>query len=198
MVLTKKEWASATPVYALYLALKSPLTSFPPTQCRYVNDFEKWSTKSYATYTQFKSLTLRTTRDQSQPITHVHSQRQRYDIIRENCAVTTNLVNNALYLSDEDAVCARAFRGIFLTLKTMLANEVTRAEAINLRAFNYWHHHVIPDPPRHPRSVEQRCESAIARRIGLYVDLSSDTSSDNETNDGSSPRYSPTSPQTPQ
>jgi hypothetical protein len=60
----------------------------------------------------------------------------------------------ALYLSDDNnAICAKAFHGIFLTLKTMLSNEVTRAETINLRAMNYWHHHVIPDPPRHPASV---------------------------------------------
>ena len=80
----------------------------------------------------------------------------------------------------------------------MLANEVTRAETINLRAINYWHHHVVPDPPRHPRSTEQRYESAIAKRMGLFVNLLSDTSSDMEPNDGSSPRYSPTSPPTPQ
>ncbi len=59
----------------------------------------------------------------------------------------------------------------------MLANEVTRAETINLRAINYWHHHVIPDPPRRSPLTEQRRESAIARRMGLFVNLSSDTSS---------------------
>ena len=80
---------------------------------------------------------------------HARAQRHRYEIIRENCEVTTNLVTRALHLSADTAVCARAFHGIFLTLKTMLANEVTRAETINLRAINYWHHHVIPDPPRH-------------------------------------------------
>jgi hypothetical protein len=129
---------------------------------------------------------------------HARAQRQRYEIIRENCEVTNNLVTRALNLSDDTAVSARAFHGLFLTLKTMLANEVTRAETINLRAINYWHHHVIPDPPRHSPLNEQQCESAIARRMGLFVNLSSDTSSENETNDGSSPSYSPTSPPTPQ
>ena len=76
----------------------------------------------------------------------------------------------------------------------MLANEVTRAESINLRAMNYWHHHVIPDPPRHLPSTEQRYDSALARVMGLSGNLSSDTSSDDETNQGSSPRYSPASP----
>ena len=126
---------------------------------------------------------------------HARAQRQRYEIIRENCEVTTNLVTHALYLTeDNEAICAKAFHGIFLTLKTMLANEITRAESINLRALNYWHHHVIPDPPRHLPSTERRYDSALARRTGLSGNLSSDTSYDDETNQGSSPRYSPASP----
>ncbi len=109
-----------------------------------MNDFEKWSTKSYATYTQSKSLEFNLA-NYTEPIStdHARAQRQQYDIIRKNCVVTTNLVTHALHLSDDDAVCAHAFHGIFRTLKTMLANEVTRAEAINLRAMNYWHHHVV-------------------------------------------------------
>ena len=66
---------------------------------------------------------------------HARAQRQRYDIIRENCEVTSNKINHALHISeDPDSVCSRAFHAIFHTLRTMLRNEVTRAEAINLRA----------------------------------------------------------------
>ncbi len=132
---------------------------------------------------------------------HARAQRQRYEIIRENCEITIDKVNRALQLSGNDEICASAFHGIFLTLKTMLKNEVSRAEAINLRAVNYWHQNVVPDPPQHSKSAEQRSyESVIYRRMFLHVDLTSDTSSDEETNDASSPRYeySPTSPQTPQ
>ena len=82
---------------------------------------------------------MQTTRAQYRVSTeHARAQRQRYEIIRENCEVTTNLVTHALYLTeDNEAICAKAFHGIFLTLRTMLANEVTRAESINLRAMNY-------------------------------------------------------------
>ncbi len=132
-------------------------------------------------------------------IDHVCAQRQRYEIIRENCEITTTKVNHALRLSDNDEICSQAFHGIFITLKTMLKNEVTRAEAINLRAVNLWHQNVVPDPPKHSKSVEQRSyKSAIHRRIFQHVDLPSNSSSDDDTNHDSSPRYSPTSPQTPQ
>ena len=130
---------------------------------------------------------------------HAHVQRQRYEIIRENCELTTTKVNHALRLSDNDQISSQAFRGIFLTLKTMLQNEVTRAEAINLRAVNYWLENVVPEPPAHSKLTEQRSyDSALQRRIFQHVDLTSETSSDDDTNHDSSPRYSPTSPQTPQ
>ena len=88
----------------------------------------------------------------------------------------------------------------------MLRNEVTRAEAINLRAVNYWHQHTVPAPPTHPKSAEidsttvekHKYTSALERRIFQHVDLTSETSSDDDTNHDSSPRYSPTSPNTPQ
>jgi hypothetical protein len=132
-------------------------------------------------------------------IDHARAQRQRYEIIRENCEITTTKVNHALQLSDNDQICSQAFHGIFITLKTMLNNEVTRAEAINLRAVKYWHQNVVPDPPKHSKLTEQRSyESAIHRRIFQHVDLTSDSSSDNDTNHDFSPRYSPKSPQTPQ
>jgi hypothetical protein len=130
---------------------------------------------------------------------HARAQRQRYEFIRENCEITTTKVNHALQLSDNDQIFSQAFHGIFITLKTMLENEVTRAEAINLRAVNYWHQNVVPDPPKHSMLTEQRSyESAIHRRIFQHVDLTSDFSSADDTNHDSSPRYSPTSPQTPQ
>ncbi len=72
---------------------------------------------------------------------HARAQRQRYEIFRENRELTTTKVNHALQLSYNDQICSQAFHGIFITLKTMLANEVTRAEAINLRAVNCWHEH---------------------------------------------------------
>jgi hypothetical protein len=37
---------------------------------------------------------------------------------------------------------------------TTMRNEVTHAEAINLRAVNHWHQHSIPEPPKYPRSAE--------------------------------------------
>ena len=129
---------------------------------------------------------------------HARTQRQRYEIIRENCELTTTKVNHALRLSDNDQISSQAFRGIFLTLKTMLKNEVTQAEAINLRAVNYWLENVVPEPPKHSKLTEQRSyDSALQRRIFQHVDLTSETSSDDDTNHDSSPRYSPTSPQTP-
>ena len=132
---------------------------------------------------------------------HARAQRQRYDIIRENCEVTSNKINHALHISeDPDSACASAFHAIFLTLKTMLRNEVTRAEAINLRAVNYWHQHTVPAPPTHPKSaeidsktVEQHTyASALQRRIFQHVGITSESSSDDDTNHDSSPRYSPT------
>ena len=105
-------------------------------------------------------------------ISHARAQRQRYDIIRENCEVTSNKINHALHISeDPDSPCASAFHAIFLTLRTMLRNEVTRAEAINLRAVNYWHQHTVPAPPAHPKSAEidsttvKQYTSALERRI---------------------------------
>jgi hypothetical protein len=130
---------------------------------------------------------------------HARAQRQRYDIIRENCEVTSNKINHALHISeDPDSACSSAFHAIFLTLRTMLRNEVTRAEAINLRAVNYWHQHTIPAPPTHPKSaeidsksVEQHTyASALQRRIFQHVGMTSESSSDDDTNHDSSPRYS--------
>jgi hypothetical protein len=99
---------------------------------------------------------------------HARAQRQRYEIVRENCEVT-NKVNHALHLSEDNAVCARAFHGIFLSLKTMLNNEVTRAEAINLRAVNYWHQHSTldssttqtPQKVRRKRSHSTSCHTSF-------------------------------------
>ncbi len=131
---------------------------------------------------------------------HARAQRQRYDIIRENCEVTSNKINHDLHISEDlDSVCSRAFHAIFLTLRTMLRNEVTRTEAINLRAVNYWHQHTTPAPLPYPRSAEfdptlPRATSLLRR---LQRSLPSDTSSgsDSETNDNTSPMYSPTLPQ---
>jgi hypothetical protein len=103
------------------------------------------------------------------------------------------------YRTSNDQICSQAFRGIFITLKTMLKNEVTQAEAINLRAVNYWHENVVPEPPKHSKLTEQHSyASALQRRIFQHVDLTSETSFDDDTNHDSSPRYSPTSPHTPQ
>ena len=86
---------------------------------------------------------------------HARAQRQRYDIIRENCDITSNKINHALHISeDPDSACSSAYHAIFLNLRTMLRNEVTRAEAINLRAITYWQQHTIPAPPTHSPSAE--------------------------------------------
>ncbi len=78
----------------------------------------------------------------------------------------------------------------------MLDNEITRAEAINLRAVNYYQENVVPEPPQHSKSTEQHSyASALQRRIFQAAGISSDSSSDDDTNHDSSPRYSPTSPQ---
>ena len=131
---------------------------------------------------------------------HARAQRQRYDIIRENCEVTSNKINHALHISeDPDSVCSHAFHAIFLTLRTMLRNKVTRTEAINLRAVNYWHQHTIPAPPPYPRSaeVDPTLPRATSLLQHLQRSLPSATSSDSnsETNDNTSPMYSPTLPQ---
>ncbi len=63
---------------------------------------------------------------------HAFYQRQRYQItsIRENCDLTTQKVQHALSMSDDESSTAHAYHGISLTLKTMLRNEITRTETI--------------------------------------------------------------------
>jgi hypothetical protein len=128
---------------------------------------------------------------------HARAQRQRSDIIRENCDITSNKINHALHISeDPDSACSSAYHAIFLNLKTMLRNEVTRAEAINLRAITYWQQHTIPAPPTHPPSAEFHStlprESLLQHlQRTLPSDPSTSSDSDSEANDNTSPMYSP-------
>jgi hypothetical protein len=120
------------------------------------------------------------------------SQRQRYHTIRENCVLTLRKVNRALYLSDEEASPSQqAYHAIFTTLKTLLKNESDRTEEINMKAIRYWIDYTVPEPPTEPPPSVRIPSESFIRRIGLHSDVSTDTTSD--TNEATSPMYSPTS-----
>ncbi len=121
---------------------------------------------------------------------HALYQRQRYQIIRENCDITTRKVYRALPLTDDDSARARAYHGIFLTLKEMLKNETIRTDEMNNRALNFWNDTIIPEPPLPKPAAAHMPPETHVDRLELNSDTSSEITSD--TNDDTSAMYSPT------
>ncbi len=147
-------------------------------------------------------LTWPTTLDPSAPTTHELNVSATTS--SEKTVKLLQARSNTLCISPKIPILLvqpRAFHAIFLTLRTMLRNEITRAEAINLSAVNYWQQHTIPAPPPHPRSAE--FDSTLPRATSLLQhlqralpsDTSSDSDSEAEANDNTSPMYSPALPQ---
>jgi hypothetical protein len=100
-------------------------------------------------------------------------------------------VNHALALSNVESSSAQAYRCIFITLKTMLMNEITRADDINEKAINFWYEHNVPEPPLlSPPPATRIPSETLHQRLGLSSASESDSGSTSTPN---SPMYSPTS-----
>ena len=118
-------------------------------------------------------------------------QRQKYQSIRENCDITKRTIDHAISLSDQQSTTAHAYRGIFKTLRTMLLNEITRADMIQDRALTYWYEMHVPEPPPFPKPATQIPPETLAHRLGLSSDDEASSTTTDSTTD--SPVYSPTS-----
>jgi hypothetical protein len=170
------------------------ISQAPP--CRDENGSARWSTKYYATCKSFRSLTLQTTRDRYPPTTHglkdndTRLSAKTVKLPQTKSTTLSTYLKTTLYVQEH-------FMVYFLLSRRCWKNKVTRAEAeaINLRAVNYWHQHSIPEPAKYLKS--DKIDPTVPRATSFFSLLPSDTSSDSdsETNDNTSPMYSPTSPQ---
>jgi hypothetical protein len=122
---------------------------------------------------------------------HALFQRQKYQVIRENCDITKRKIDYAISLSNQQSTCAHAYRGIFTALRTMLLNEITRADMIQDKALTYWYEKNVPEPPTFPKPATQIPHETLAHRLGLHSDDEDTTTTSDSTT--ASPTYSPTS-----
>ena len=118
-------------------------------------------------------------------------QRQKYQAIRKNCDITKRKIDHAISLSNQQSTTAHAYRGIFNALRTMLLNEITRADMIQDRALTYWYEMHVPEPPPFPKPAMQIPPETLAHRLGLSSDDEASSTTTDSTTD--SPVYSPTS-----
>jgi hypothetical protein len=100
------------------------------------------------------------------PISSEHAlfQRQKYQSIKENCDFTKRKIHYALSLLTDESTCMQAYHGIFTTLKTMLLNEIIRADKIHDTALTYWYEINIPEPPSFPKPATQLPIETLAQR----------------------------------
>jgi hypothetical protein len=121
-----------------------------------------------------------------------HYSRDRNTKLSEKIATSPNaklIMPSRFPISNQRAHMLTVGSSIDIT-KTMLLNEITRADMIQDKALTYWYETNVPELPPFPKPVMQIPPETLAHILGLTSDDEASSTSDSTT---ASPMYSPTS-----